>query len=194
MLATAKIENVPLEPSVGHKIPCDDSKSHSASSSESGVVPVARAVAVIEDIPMDTLVDSLALHMRLFNIGIVAQVCVGLRAATLYHVELPARACEALRMWRATARCTRVAWQTVMMWRGNASRMAEDLYANDMIAELDEMMKAEVEDDDDGLTDEEVDFLDHHIMKQSWESLSARVGLSSALQRVKDDLQMLAKR
>lgn len=175
---------------MGHKITYA-SESHACACAESCYTAVSRPVAVIEDVPMDTLVDSLALHMRMFHIGLVAQVCVGLKDATLHYVEPSARASEALRMWRATARLTRTAWQTVMMWRGNASRMADDLFETTMMQELDEMMKEDATSERADLTDEEADFLEHHIMKQTWESFSARLELRSAMKTVKADLIML---
>merc|ERR1711865_1361915 len=134
---------------------------------------------------MDTLVDSLAVHMRLVQIGIVAQVCVGLRAATFCHVELPARACAGLRMWRATARLHFTAWQTVMMWRGNASRVADAEFEATMMEELEDMMKEDtMEASETDITDEEADFLEHHIMKQSWERVGCFVRLRDDNHRV----------
>jgi len=123
---------------------------------------------------MDTLVDSAACHLRLREVGRVAQVCRGLYAATLRHIELPARACYSLRYWRATARHTRTAWQTVMMWRRNASRLADEHYAESMMQELEEMIKEDEQSCSEELTDEEADFLEHHMMKQTWEQLAVK--------------------
>jgi len=172
MLKTATARPVdPCLPQAGHKKDyCEETMNHRPCTS---IQREARVEAVIEDIPMDTLVDQSAKHLRLVEVAMVAQVCVGLRLATLCHVALPAMACQFLRSWRQTARLTRTAWQTVMMWRGNASRVAELAFEASILEELEDMMKeppAAAENDAD-LTDEEVDFLEHHMMKTSWEKL-----------------------
>lgn len=156
MLKTASVTLVDPSPQAGHKKDyCGvETINHPPCTS---VKACARKEAVIEDIPMDTLVDQSARHLRLVEIGMVAQVCVGLRLATLCHVMLPAMACQFLRSWRATARHTRTAWQTVMMWRVNASRSNEAAFEADMMEELEEMMKEQQHlGEDADLTDEEV--------------------------------------
>ena len=157
MLKTATARPVdPCLPQAGHKKDyCEETMNHRPCTS---IQREARVEAVIEDIPMDTLVDQSAKHLRLVEVAMVAQVCVGLRLATLCHVALPAMACQFLRSWRQTARLTRTAWQTVMMWRGNASRVAELAFEASILEELEDMMKeppAAAENDAD-LTDEEV--------------------------------------
>jgi hypothetical protein len=154
MLETTFVTAVAANPAVGHKIPCSDESRACMCVRDDQAAH--RPKVVMEDVPMDTLVDSLAVHMRLVQIGIVAQVCVGLRAATFCHVELPARACAGLRMWRATARLHFTCWQTVMMWRGNASRVADAEFEANMMEELEDMMKEDTMEDSADLTDEEV--------------------------------------
>merc|ERR1711939_1297914 len=171
MLLTTTVAAVAPNPPVGHKIPCRD-EAHSCT--YPGPPTPSRAVA-IEDVPMDTLVDNLSAHMRLVQIGIIAQVCVGLRAATRCHVELPARACAGLRMWRATARLHFTCWQTVMMWRQNASRVADAEFEATIMEELEDMMKQDTLDDSADITDEEAEFLEHHMMKQAWERVALRL-------------------
>jgi len=134
---------------VGHVVPCVCSESRPSHERP-------RAAVAIDDVPMDTLVDSLAPCLRVAEVGKLARVCRGLWFAARSHLEQPARMCQGLRYWRATARATRTAWQTVMMWRGNAARVAEGTYADSMMAELEAMMKEEEEEEREAdLTDEE---------------------------------------
>jgi len=135
---------------------------------------VCKRKAGIEDIPHDELVDSLARHLRMVDVGRVGKVCTRLHSATARHVVLPARAWKALCWWRQTARATRTAWQTVMFWRLKASRLAEDSYTDSIMEELEEIMSQSNHSEVD-LTDEEVDFLEHHMMKHTWEGLCDRI-------------------
>jgi len=181
MLKTVSATPVPESSRVGHKVPYEHS------------VPECRRKAVIEDIPHEELVDSLTKHLRMAEIGRVARVCTKLWCATARHVELPAQAWQSLRWWRETARATRTAWQTVMMWRGNTSRLAMDSYTESMMEELEEMMESQQHAEEADLTDEEVDFLEHHMMKQTWEALTERVSQAHLVRETVASSLSLAK-
>lgn len=135
------------------------------------VDPVVRREAAIVDMPMDTLVDSLIGFISWVSVAHLAQTCRGLHTATSSKSQIPRQLLKGLQLWRATARATRTAWQTFCSWRWEASRLREDAYDASMMEELEAMMSEEESSGAD-LTDEEAEFLEHQMMKQSWEQLA----------------------
>merc|ERR1711939_118519 len=160
MLKTAILPPVSNDlPRVGHTAPC------------CAVVPCRRE-AVIIDLPMDNLVDSLFSSMGWTEVGRAAQACRSLHAATEKQSKLLRKAWVGLKDWRAMARATRTAWQSFQLWRDEAARLADEKYDETMLEELEALMSEEEGIHD--LTDEEANFLDNQMVKNQWEQLLCR--------------------
>ena len=140
----------------GHTAQCETNPSRESCSITASTIQKANNGRSDTRIPSGDTLGELVLHLRLVEIGLVAQVCLGLRDATMCHVQLPAMACQMMRWWRATARETRTAWQTFMLMRGNAARSASAQLDANLMADLEYTMKEQNKEENLPLSDEEV--------------------------------------
>merc|ERR1712046_560551 len=112
MLKTATPLDVTELRLIAHDVPASP-----CASCSSTALPMRRREAVIEDVPVDTLVHSLIGFISWVSVAHLAQTCRGLQSATSSKIQIPRRMLKSLQLWRATARATRTAWQTFCEWR-----------------------------------------------------------------------------
>merc|ERR1712070_76178 len=143
----------------------------------------ARKEAVIEDVPIDALVSNVVTHIPWKTTAFLAMTCSGLRRATHSHSKIARILVRKLRFWRAAARSIRTEWQVFAEWRLEASRLREEAMDANMTKELEDMMSEEECCAD--LTDEEADFIEDQMMKQSWEHCVQRLVSSARMSACK---------